>query len=401
MRFEYKAFTQEGTFKRGVISAASKDEALRVLQEQGFFVTYLGEPRSRLLEIFYRKPGLNDIYLFARQLSYLIKAQTPLDEAIQSLSETTQNFFFRDVLIQIYNDLISGVPFSKSLERFPEIFDAYFVGMIKIGETVGTLDETLIYLSKHLENQIKFRNKALQALIYPAIVFAMFIVVMLILFYFVIPQITKMFVENNIPLPTITKIFQLISDFILNFGFFFLIIVGAFFYYLFKYFRTKEGRKVFFDFINYVPILSPLFKNIYTAQFLESLFYLTKGGVPLVEALAIIKDSIAHPAYEYALEYMIEEVKRGKPLSGAMEEFSELFPIIIIQAMRTAEKTGQMTEITYTLLEFYSETVENQFASLGEALQPFLILILGGGLGLLEASLLIPLLNLTKYIQNF
>jgi len=401
MRFEYKAFTQEGTFKRGVISAASKDEALRVLQEQGFFVTYLGEPRSRLLEIFYRKPGLNDIYLFARQLSYLIKAQTPLDEAIQSLSETTQNFFFRDVLIQIYNDLISGVPFSKSLERFPEIFDAYFVGMIKIGETVGTLDETLIYLSKHLENQIKFRNKALQALIYPAIVLAMFIVVMLILFYFVIPQITKMFVENNIPLPTITKIFQLISDFILNFGFFFLIIVGAFFYYLFKYFRTKEGRKVFFDFINYVPILSPLFKNIYTAQFLESLFYLTKGGVPLVEALAIIKDSIAHPAYEYALEYMIEEVKKGKPLSGAMEEFSELFPIIIIQAMRTAEKTGQMTEITYTLLEFYTETVENQFANLGEALQPFLILILGGGLGLLEASLLIPLLNLTKYIQNF
>ncbi len=401
MRFEYKAFTQEGEFKRGIVSADSKEEALRILQEQGLFVTYLGEPRSRLLEIFFRKPGLNDIYLFSRQLSYLIKAQTPLDEAVKSLSETSQNFFFRDILIQIYNDLISGVPFSKSLERFPEVFDAYFVGMIKIGETVGTLDETLNYLSKHLENQIKFRNKALQALIYPAIVFAMFIVVMLVLFYFVIPQITRMFVENNIPLPTITKIFQFISDFILNFGFFFLIIVFAFFYYLFKYFRTKEGRKIFFEFINYVPVLNPLFKNIYTAQFLESLFYLTKGGVPLVEALAIIRDSIAHPAYEYALEYMIEEVKKGKPLSGAMEEFPELFPAIIIQAMRTAEKTGQMAEITYTLLEFYSETVETQFANLGEALQPFLILILGGGLGLLEASLLIPLLNLTKYIQNF
>jgi type IV pilus assembly protein PilC len=401
MRFEYKAFTQEGEFKRGIVSADSKEEALRILQEQGLFVTYLGEPRSKFLEIFLRKPGLNDIYLFSRQLSYLIKAQTPLDEAVKSLSETSQNFFFRDILIQIYNDLISGVPFSKSLERFPEVFDAYFVGMIKIGETVGTLDETLNYLSKHLENQIKFRNKALQALIYPAIVFAMFIVVMLVLFYFVIPQITRMFVENNIPLPTITKIFQFISDFILNFGFFFLIIVFAFFYYLFKYFRTKEGRKVFFEFINYVPVLSPLFKNIYTAQFLESLFYLTKGGVPLIEALAIIRDSIAHPAYEYALEYMIEEVKKGKPLSGAMEEFPELFPVIIIQAMRTAEKTGQMAEITYTLLEFYSERVENQFANLGEALQPFLILILGGGLGLLEASLLIPLLNLTKYIQNF
>ncbi|GBD34841.1 Putative type II secretion system protein F [bacterium HR35] len=401
MRFEYRAFTKEGELKKGIITASSKEEALKILQDQDLLVTYLSESKIRLLEIFLRKPGLNDIYLFSRQLSYLIKAQTPLDEAVKSLSETTQNLVFRDILIQIYNDLISGVPFSNSLERFPDVFDAYFVGMIKIGEKVGTLDETLIYLSKHLENQIKFRNKALQALIYPAIVFAMFIVVMLVLFYYVIPQITKMFVENNIPLPTITRIFQFISDFILNFGVFFLIIVIAFFYYLFKYFRTKEGRKIFFEFINYVPILNSLFKNIYTAQFLESLFYLTKGGVPLVEALDIIKQSIAHPAYEYALEYMIEEVKKGKPLSESMEEFSDIFPIIIIQAMRTAEKTGQMSEITFTLLEFYSETVETQFASLGEALQPFLILILGGGLGLLEASLLIPLLNLTKYIQNF
>jgi len=401
MRFEYRAFTKEGVLKKGIITASSKEEALKILQDQELLVTYLAESKIRLLELFLRKPGLNDIYLFSRQLSYLIKAQTPLDEAIKSLSETTQNLVFRDILIQIYNDLISGVPFSTSLERFPDVFDAYFVGMIKIGEKVGTLDETLIYLSKHLENQIKFRNKALQALIYPAIVFAMFIVVMIILFYYVIPQITKMFVENNIPIPTITRIFQLISDFILNFGFFFLIIVAAFFYYLFKYFQTKEGRKIFFEFINYVPILNSLFKNIYTAQFLESLFYLTKGGVPLVEALDIIKQSIAHPAYEYALEYMIEEVKKGKPLSESMEEFPEIFPVIIIQAVRTAEKTGQMSEITFTLLEFYSETVETQFASLGEALQPFLILILGGGLGLLEASLLIPLLNLTKYIQNF
>ncbi len=401
MKFEFKAFTQEGEFKRGIISASSKEEALKILQDQGYLVTYLAEARSRILEIFIRKPSLNDVYLFSRQLAYLIKAQTPLDEAIKSLSETSQNAYLRDVLIQVYNDLISGVPFSKALERFPEVFNDYYVGMIKIGESVGTLDETLEYLAKHLENQIKFKNKAVQALIYPSIVLAMFIVVMLVLFTYVIPQITKIFVENNIPLPAITLFFQKISDFLINFGFFFAIILVFFFYYLYKYFQTREGRYMFFNFVNFLPILGPLFKNIYTAQFLESLYYLIRGGVPLVQALDIIKNSIAHPAYENALGFMIEEVKKGRPLSGAMEDFPDIFPRIVIEGMKTAEKTGQLTEITFTIFSFYNETIETQFASLGEALQPILILILGGGLGFLEASLLIPLLNLTKYIQNF
>ena len=401
MKFEFKAFTQEGEFKRGIISASSKEEALKILQDKGYLVTYLAETRSRILEIFIRKPSLNDVYLFSRQLAYLIKAQTPLDEAIKSLSETSQNAYLRDVLIQVYNDLISGVPFSKALERFPEVFNDYYVGMIKIGESVGTLDETLEYLAKHLENQIKFKNKAVQALIYPSIVLAMFIVVMLVLFTYVIPQITKIFVENNIPLPAITLFFQKISDFLINFGFFFAIILVFFFYYLYKYFQTREGRYMFFNFVNFLPILGPLFKNIYTAQFLESLYYLIRGGIPLVQALDIIKNSIAHPAYENALGFMIEEVKKGRPLSGAMEDFPDIFPRIVIEGMKTAEKTGQLTEITFTIFSFYNETIETQFASLGEALQPILILILGGGLGFLEASLLIPLLNLTKYIQNF
>lgn len=401
MKFEFKAFTQEGEFKRGIISASSKEEALKILQDKGYLVTYLAETRSRILEIFIRKPSLNDVYLFSRQLAYLIKAQTPLDEAIKSLSETSQNAYLRDVLIQVYNDLISGVPFSKALERFPEVFNDYYVGMIKIGESVGTLDETLEYLAKHLENQIKFKNKAVQALIYPSIVLAMFIFVMLVLFTYVIPQITKIFVENNIPLPAITLFFQKISDFLINFGFFFAIILVFFFYYLYKYFQTREGRYMFFNFVNFLPILGPLFKNIYTAQFLESLYYLIRGGIPLVQALDIIKNSIAHPAYENALGFMIEEVKKGRPLSGAMEDFPDIFPRIVIEGMKTAEKTGQLTEITFTIFSFYNETIETQFASLGEALQPILILILGGGLGFLEASLLIPLLNLTKYIQNF
>ena len=399
-KFEFKAFTREGKLKQGTIAADSKESALKILQQQELLVTYLSERKLSLLT-FLQKPGTKDLYMFTRQLSYLIKAKTPLDEAIKSLSETTTNYTFHSILIDIYNDLVSGVPFSNALMRFPEIFSDYYVGMIKVGESVGSLDEVLDYLAEHLNNQIRFKNKIIQASIYPAIVVVIFVGVMLALFYFVIPQITKMFVENNIPIPKITRIFQFISDFISRFGIFALIIFGAFIYYFNQYLKTREGKLVLFKVVNGLPIFGPLIRNIYNAQFLESLYYLVRGGVPILEALNIIKSSIAHPLYEAALEYIIEDVKKGKPLSESMSQFPELFPSLIIEGMKTSEKTGQLAEITKTIYNFYNEAVENQVANIGEALQPFLIIIMGAGLGLLEASLLIPLLNLTKYVQNF
>ncbi len=398
-QFEFKAFTQEGKLKEGILKADSKDEALKILQEQNLLVTYLAEKRGKPL--FFQKPSLKDIYLFSRQLAYLIQAKTPLDEAVKSLSETSSNRHFRNILIEIYNDLVSGVKFSLSLSNFPELFDSYYIGMVKVGETSGALDEILLYLANHLEAKIKSRNRIIQALIYPSIVIFLFIGVMLALFYYVIPQITKIFIENNIPLPNITKFFQSISDFLSRFGIFLFIILASLIYYIFEYIKTKEGRAFIFNLIGDTPVIGPFLKNIYIGQFLESLYYLIKGGVPLLESLEIIKDVIKHPAYESAIEYMIEEVKKGRPLSESISEFPHLFHSIVVEGMKTAEKVGQLAEITLTILNYYNETIEAQINSLGEALQPFLIVILGAGLGALEASLLIPLLNLTKYIQNF
>jgi len=400
-KFEFKAFTREGKLKEGIISAESKESALKILQEQELLVSYLAEKKPTFILSFLRKPGIKDLYLFTRQLSYLIKAKTPLDEAIKSLSETTTNYLFQPILIEIYNDLVSGIQFSNTLSRFPDIFNDYYIGMIRVGESIGSLDEILDYLSDHLNNQLRFKNRIIQASIYPIIVLVLFLGVLLALFYFVIPQITKMFVENNLPMPTITKIFQAISNFILNLGIFVLIIIGSLIYYLNQYFKTREGKLVLFRFVHNLPIFGPLVKNLYVSQFLESLYYLIKGGVPIVEALKIIKSSIAHPLYESALETIIEDVKKGKPLSESMSQFPEIFSSLIIEGMKTSEKTGQLAEITFTIFNFYNETVENQVAGLGEALQPILIVLLGAGLGLLEASLLIPLLTLTKYVQTF
>jgi len=398
-KFEFKAFTREGKLKEGIISAENKESALEILQEQELLVSYLAEKKPT--HYFFKKPKLKDIYLFTKQLSYLLKAKTPLDESIKSLSETTTNSYFRSALIEIYNNLVSGITLSNALSSFPDIFSDYYIGMVKVGESIGSLDEILDYLAGHLNNQIKFRNRIIQASVYPIIVLFLFLGVLIALFYFVIPQIAKMFIENNIPMPTITKIFQSISNLILKFGFFLPIIFISLIYYFSQYLKTREGKLVLFEIVYNLPIFGPLIKNLYSAQFLESFYYLIKGGVPIVEALEIVKTSIAHPFYESALEMIIENVKKGKPLSESMSQFPEIFPSLIIEGMKTSEKTGQLAEITSTIFNFYNETVENQVANLGEALQPILIIILGAGLGLLEASLLIPLLTLTKYVQTF
>jgi type IV pilus assembly protein PilC len=399
-KFEFKAFTREGKLKEGIISAESKEEALKILQEQELLISYLAEKKIKLT-YFFRKPGNKELYLFTRQLSYLLKAKTPLDESIRSLSETTINSYFHQILIEIYNNLVSGISLSNALSHFPDIFNAYYIGMIKVGESIGSLEEVLDYLSGHLNNQLRFRSRIIQASVYPMLVLGLFVVVLIALFYFIIPQIAKLFIENNLPLPWITRIFQAISNFLLQFGIFVLIILGALIYYLNQYFKTREGKLVLFQLVHNLPVFGHLMQNLYASQFLESLYYLMKGGVPIVEALEIVKVSMGHPFYEAAIEIIIEDVKKGKPLSESMSQFPEIFPSLIIEGMRTSEKTGQLAEITFTIFNFYNETVENQVATLGEALQPILIIVLGAALGLLETSLLIPLLNLTKYIQTF
>jgi type IV pilus assembly protein PilC len=399
-KFEFKAFDQQGATKEGVVSAGTKEQALEVLQGQGLLVTYLEEKKLKFFSLA-RRPNLKELYIFTKQLAYLIKAKTPLDEAVKSLSETTSNNYLRQALIEVYNDLISGISFSTSLSKFSDIFNDYYIGLIKVGEFVGTLDDSLSYIANHLEAQIKFRNRVSQALIYPATVLVLFLAVMIALFYYVIPQITKLFTDNNIPMPFVTRFFQGISDFLLKFGILILILIGFLIYYTIEYFKTKEGKVAIFKLFNNVPIIGPLMKNIYSAQFLESFYYLLRGGVPIVEALETVKNSIANPIYESALNFIIEDVKRGKALSESLKQFPDIFSSIIIEGFVTAEKSGQMTDITFTILQFYNETIENQVANVGEALQPIIIVILGAGLGFLEASLLLPLLNLTKYIQTF
>lgn len=398
-KFEFKAYNREGILKEGVITAKDKSEALRYLHQQEFLVTYLVEKKFKFP--IFKKVGLKHIYFFSKQLSYLLKAKIPLDQAVKSLSESTVHPHLKSVLIDVYNDLVSGISFSKSLANFPDIFDSYYCGLIKVGEFVGSLDETLDIISNHLYQKMRFHQRTLQAMIYPAIVLILFIVILVLIFYFIVPNITRIFIENNIPLPLITRVLTVVSDFLFKIGPFIIVILASLLYYGFQYFKTREGKTVIFKIVEGIPILGDLVKASYTSQFLESIYHLMKGGVQVVESLEITKSSIGHPIYELALDSIIADVKRGSSLSESMTKFPHVFDNIVIEAFKTGEKTGRLTDVLLTVSNLYLETTENVISTLNELLQPILVVILGIAIGILEAILFIPILNLTKYIQTF
>ncbi len=400
MKFEYRAYDQTGAYVEGILDASNREEALSRLQAQNLLVTYLKPAHEKLIFTFLTRPRKKDLMLFTKQLSYLVRARVPLDEAIKSLATSSFRKEFRGILVEIYEKIISGAPLSQALSDFPEVFDAYYIRMIKVGEVSGKLDETLNYLSDHLEYQLKFRNRIIQALIYPTIVIMLFITVMIVLFYYVIPQITKIFIENNIPLPEITKFFSFVSDILLHYGILLILIFIGFIYFIWNYFRTEEGKLVVWNLFGKLPVIGPLIKNAQLGQFLESLYYLTAGGVSLTESFAIISESADNPIYRKVSYELGELIKKGNDLSFSLKNFPDVFPSIVIQAVATGEKSGQLKEMLEAMIKYYREDVENRSLTLGESLQPILIIFLGAGLAALELSLLLPLLNLTKSVQS-
>ena len=387
--------------KGGAIEAATKEGALAALQSQGLLVTYLVGAETGIVLPFFGKVAGKELSAFTRQLHFLVKARIPLDEALKALYEQTTNLRFREILTGAYSDLVSGAALSQALSHYPEVFSQYYIKMIQIGEVSGTLDEVTDYLATHLENQTKFTNKIVQALTYPAIVLVIFVATMVALSVLVVPRIAQIFKENNIPLPLITRLFQTASLFLIAYWPFLIVAVIAAIYLTIEYLKTEEGKMVFFNSINHVPLFGSLVQTVYITRFLESLSFLIHGGLTIPESLMIVAESVDNPVYGNAIRLVAEETKRGKPISASLGLFGDLFPPLVIQAVVTGEKTGKLREILFSTSLYYFQELELKAGTLSEALQPIFIVILAAGLGFLEASLLIPILNLTKAVQSF
>lgn len=399
MQFHYEARTEEGDLQVGTVEASGRETAATVLRRHGLVIINLASseelpPWARSFNLFSTVKA-RDLVIFSRQLATLFEAQVPLVEAFRTLIKQTPNRYFQGLIFNVMSDIEGGMSLSKALAKHPRVFSAFYVSMVRSGEVSGQLQDVFGYLADHTEKDYYLRSKIKGAMIYPAFVIGAFFIIGMVMLLVVVPQLTAILRETGQELPLVTKILINFSDFVrVNFLLlvvFFVIIITGFIWYV----RTPNGA-MFWDRMRLrIPIIGGLLRKIYLARFAENLSTLTAGGLPIIQSLTVTADVIGNTVYKEIISDAIEEVKSGGSISSVLSRYDAI-PPMFSQMVSTGEKTGKLSQILIKVSVFYQKEVDDMTNNLTRLIEPILILLLGGMVGLLVAAILLPLYNIAQ-----
>jgi type IV pilus assembly protein PilC len=397
MKFLYQARTKEGDLKSGVIEASSKEVALSLLQKLGYYVTYLEEEKppiyAREVRIF-QKVSLKDLFVFSRQLSIMLSSKVPIVEALITLTAQIKNPEFKEAISDVAKEVEAGSTLSKALSKYPKIFPQFYVAMVRAGEASGKLSQSFNFLANHLEREYAVSGKIKGALIYPSLVLVVFLVVFGLMIFSILPSFEKIFAESNVEIPLVTRIILSFSRILREKFLILILILGIPLILIFSFSRTKEGKRFFDEISLKIPFFGRIFKQSLLARFAGNLSTLLSAGVAVTEALEIVEEVVGNETYRAAISKIKEGVKKGESISTLSLFYPELFPPIFNQVILVGEKTGTLSSSLSSISEFYQKEAEKLIEDFLRILEPLLIIILGGLVGGLMYSVLVPLYRL-------
>jgi len=397
MKFNYLVRNNKGESHAGMIDATNKATALKTFQDRDFVVIKLQSIEkipifSRRIK-FFEKVKRKEIFIFFRQLAILVDANVPLVQSLKSMSKQIENEYFKEIIFSIANDIDGGMSFSKSMSKYPKIFSIFSINLIKTGEVSGQLQESLIYLADHLENEYYLISKVKGAMSYPIFILGVFLLVAILVLVMVIPQLTSILTESGEELPWSTKLVVFISEFIRSYGWIlFLLGIAAIFGFL-RYKETEKG-KVAWDTVKLkIPVFGKILQKTYLARIADTLSALTKGGVTVIQSLNVSGQVVGNSVFKAILFKARDEIKVGRSISSSLEEHEE-FPPLFCQMIKTGEQTGNLDTILGKLSVFYKKEVENVVDNLSQLIEPILLVCLGIGVSILVFSVFMPIYSL-------
>lgn len=400
MLFIYKAVDQSGSEQKGNIDALNVDVAINSLQHRGYVIKeiHAQEDSGSLLEknlAIFSRISNKDVVVVSRQIATLFEAQVSALRVFRLMATETPNPALGAVLQDISDLIQGGEPISKAMEHHSDVFSPFFVNMVKAGEESGKLDKTFMFLADYLDRNYAITSKAKNALIYPAFVIATFFGVMALMLTMVIPKITGILKDSGQAIPIYTRIVMSLSDFFVNYGLFFLIALAVGGFFIFRYIRTPAGKNSFDQFKLSIPFVGALYKKLYLSRIADNMNTMLTSGIPMVRALEITKDVVDNSVYNTALVDVLEDVRGGTSVSDAMGRHPEI-PGIMTAMMKIGEETGNLGEILSTLAKFYEREVMNSVDTLVGLIEPVMIVVLGVSVGILLASVLVPIYNVSS-----
>lgn len=406
--FSYEAVDNTNKVTSGQIDANDRQTAIKLLKGKQLRPTKVQEATtSGLSKSFsFKLPGSgrvksDAIVIFTRELSAMVGAGVPLLRALTSLQEHTESVALKSILEKIIKDVQGGAPLGDALDKYPDTFSSVYVNMVRAGEAAGILDDILKRLAMQQEKNAAIRKKIKSAMTYPMVLVFITIVAFFGLMLFVIPQIGKIIKDLGGPdaeLPLLTTIMLQISDFIVHFWFIVIPIIGAGIWALLRYIKTPKGKMLFHRTILKMPGVKTIVMKVAIARFSRTFSALIGAGVAVLEALDVTAHAVGNSVYEKALLDAAEAVKNGRPLSAEIEK-NPIFPSIVSQMLAVGEETGETDTVLVKVADFYEEEVDVAIEGISSIIEPVMIVFMGGMVGLIAASVMMPIANLSQTIK--
>jgi len=399
-KFKYRARTKEGDLQVGAIDASSKNEAANILAGNGLYILFLNQVDDKkwygAFLNYANRVKSKDLMIFTRQFATLLSARIPLDDALLTLKKQTKNVSLFTVITDISADIDAGLSLSQSLDKHDRVFSGFYVSMVRSAEITGKIDEAVAFLADYIDKQSALISRVRNALIYPVVMIALFIVVGGIMVVVVFPQIGPVFEEAGVKLPIYTRALIWSGTFLAQWWWAVVGVLVAFGFVAVDYFRTPEGRTLADTILFHIPVISKLLKELYVARFSESLSVLIKGGIPITQAVEITGHTVGSAAYREALHDVSLDLQKGEALAQALSKREDLFPALVGQMVAVGEATGRLDVLLEKISEFYTREVDGLVGGLIELIQPMLMIIIGVLVGGLFGSILIPIYNLAS-----
>lgn len=406
MIFQYKGVKANGEAITGEHEALDRGTLARGLKAtEGLTLVEAHEKRvvpkfnfMIWLNTLFSKVKIKDQIIFASSLSAMLDAGLSLSRALSIIERQSSNKHFKVIINDISGRVSRGSTLSAALGAYASSFPPVFIAMVAAGEESGKLSESLEIVRQQLQKNYELRRKVKGALIYPAVIVSVIIIIGILMMIFLVPQLTSLFKELKVDLPTSTKIMVFLSDFLVGHTWSFLatllvVIIGTL-----KFLKTATGKRLFLAVMFRTPVIKTIMKNLNAAVTMRTMSSLISAGVSLVESLTITARVVQNPAYQRVLIDGVEQVKKGVALSVLFKQHENIYPILVGEMAEVGEETGNLTGMLLKGATFFEDEVEQATKNLSTLIEPALMIVIGIAVGFFAVSMLGPMYSLSDKI---
>ena len=406
-KFTYIGETKDGTKVEETVDSADRFGVYEVARQSGHTVTSVSQQKkfsfkavfnTKKIEAFISRVSADDLVLMTRNLGAMLKAGLPLSRSLSVIERQSKNPKLKQIVSSVREGVQKGDQFHEALGRHNKVFDDLYVSMVRAGEESGGLAESLKILSIQMERASNLRKKIRGAMIYPTIVLSIMVIIGILMMVFVMLSITDTFKKLDVELPFATQMLIAISDFmaahtlIVISGL--LLAVMSIIYFI----RTHFGKIIFHWVILHIPVIGNMTKETNAARTSRTLSSLLTAGVEVIHALNITKDVLQNVYYKPVLEEAAKRVEQGRPLSEIFVENERLYPVFVGEMTMVGEETGQIGEMFGQLADFYENEVEQKTKDLSTIIEPILMVVIGGTVGLFALAMITPIYSISDSI---